>query len=184
MQWVVRPMTDEHHDYRGYAGEVASGAFKVGDEVVVLLGHETRIAGIDTMDGSSRRRSAALVGRSRDDVTCRVGQICRATGRSRPDGMDGVLDGRARPWPAGRWIAHHPHGWPRPTGVLPHRREHPPSRRGGQRPGQRDRAAAAATFIASSWTSTAAIASPAASSSSTSRRTTPQKRAWFLEPSA
>ena len=55
VQWVVRPMTDEHHDYRGYAGEVASGVFKVGDEVVVLLEH--RIAGIDTMDGSLEEAS-------------------------------------------------------------------------------------------------------------------------------
>jgi bifunctional enzyme CysN/CysC len=52
VQWVVRPMSDEHHDYRGYAGEVASGVFRVGDEVAVLpSGIETRIAGIDTYDG-------------------------------------------------------------------------------------------------------------------------------------
>jgi len=36
VQWVVRPHSDEHHDYRGYAGRVASGAFKPGDEVIVL----------------------------------------------------------------------------------------------------------------------------------------------------
>ena len=36
VQWVTRPMTDELHDYRGYAGEVASGVFRTGDEVVVL----------------------------------------------------------------------------------------------------------------------------------------------------
>ncbi|MBD0281310.1 MAG: 50S ribosome-binding GTPase [Thermoleophilaceae bacterium] len=52
VQWVVRPMSDEYHDYRGYAGQVASGVFRVGDEVVVLpSGIETRIAGIDTYDG-------------------------------------------------------------------------------------------------------------------------------------
>jgi bifunctional enzyme CysN/CysC len=52
VQWVVRPMSDDHHDYRGYAGEVASGVFRVGDEVVVLpSGLETGIAGIDTYDG-------------------------------------------------------------------------------------------------------------------------------------
>jgi sulfate adenylyltransferase subunit 1 len=52
VQWVVRPMSDDHHDYRGYAGEVASGIFRVGDEVVVLpSGIETRIAGIDTYEG-------------------------------------------------------------------------------------------------------------------------------------
>ena len=52
VQWVVRPMTDRHHDYRGYAGEVASGVFRVGDKVVVLpSGLETHIAAIDTYDG-------------------------------------------------------------------------------------------------------------------------------------
>ena len=38
VQWVVRPQSDEHHDYRGYAGQVASGVFKVGDEVMALPG--------------------------------------------------------------------------------------------------------------------------------------------------
>ncbi len=52
VQWVVRPMSDEHHDYRGYAGEVASGVLRVGDEVVVLpSGREARITAIDTFDG-------------------------------------------------------------------------------------------------------------------------------------
>ncbi len=52
VQWVVRPMSDEHHDYRGYAGEVASGVFRAGDEVLVLpSGRSSRIASIDTYDG-------------------------------------------------------------------------------------------------------------------------------------
>ncbi|HVM29407.1 MAG TPA: sulfate adenylyltransferase subunit CysN [Candidatus Limnocylindrales bacterium] len=52
VQWIVRPMSDEHHDYRGYAGQVASGQFKVGDEVVVLpSGARSRIKQIDTFDG-------------------------------------------------------------------------------------------------------------------------------------
>ena len=52
VQWVVRPMSDEHHDYRGYAGQVASGVFKPGDDVVVLpSGVETRIAQIESLDG-------------------------------------------------------------------------------------------------------------------------------------
>ena len=38
VQWVVRPMSDEHHDYRGYAGQVAGGVLRPGDEVVVLPG--------------------------------------------------------------------------------------------------------------------------------------------------
>jgi bifunctional enzyme CysN/CysC len=48
VQYVIRPMSHEHHDYRGYAGQVASGIFRPGDEVVVLpSGFTTTIAGID-----------------------------------------------------------------------------------------------------------------------------------------
>ncbi|RYF90575.1 MAG: GTP-binding protein [Chitinophagaceae bacterium] len=36
VQWVVRPQTDELHDYRGYAGRVLSGSFNVNDKVTVL----------------------------------------------------------------------------------------------------------------------------------------------------
>ncbi len=38
VQWVIRPMSDDHHDYRGYAGQVAGGVLRPGDEVVVLPG--------------------------------------------------------------------------------------------------------------------------------------------------
>ena len=52
VQYVIRPQSQEHHDYRGYAGTVAGGVLKPGDEVVVLpSGFTTRIAGIDTEDG-------------------------------------------------------------------------------------------------------------------------------------
>jgi sulfate adenylyltransferase large subunit len=52
VQWVVRPMNDEHHDYRGYAGQVAGGVLRAGDDVLVLpSGHQTKVAGIDTFDG-------------------------------------------------------------------------------------------------------------------------------------
>jgi sulfate adenylyltransferase large subunit len=48
VQWVVRPMADEHHDYRGYAGQVAGGDWRVGDEVVVLpSGARSKVAAID-----------------------------------------------------------------------------------------------------------------------------------------
>jgi sulfate adenylyltransferase large subunit len=52
VQWVVRPMTDEHHDYRGYAGQVAAGVIKPGSDVVVLpSGRKTKVKAIDTYDG-------------------------------------------------------------------------------------------------------------------------------------
>ena len=51
VQYVVRPKSDEHHDYRGYGGQVAGGVLKPGDEVVVLpSGMTSRIAGIDLFD--------------------------------------------------------------------------------------------------------------------------------------
>jgi sulfate adenylyltransferase subunit 1 len=52
VQWVVRPMSDEWHDFRGYAGRVAGGVFKPGDEITVLpSGFATRIKEIHTADG-------------------------------------------------------------------------------------------------------------------------------------
>ena len=52
VQWVVRPMSDEHHDYRGYAGQVAGGVLRAGDDILVLpSGRRTKVAGIDTFDG-------------------------------------------------------------------------------------------------------------------------------------
>jgi len=51
VQYVVRPKSDEFHDYRGYAGVVAGGVMKPGDEVVVLpSGMTSKIAGIDLFD--------------------------------------------------------------------------------------------------------------------------------------
>ncbi len=53
VQWVIRPMSDEHHDYRGYAGQVAGGVWRAGDDVLVLpSGLRTRVASIDTSDGA------------------------------------------------------------------------------------------------------------------------------------
>jgi bifunctional enzyme CysN/CysC len=53
VQWVIRPMTEEHHDYRSYAGQVAGGILRPGEDVVVLpSGARTRIAAIDA-NGSS-----------------------------------------------------------------------------------------------------------------------------------
>ena len=51
VQYVVRPKSDEHHDYRGYGGQVAGGVLKPGDEVVVLpSGMTSTIEGIDLFD--------------------------------------------------------------------------------------------------------------------------------------
>lgn len=53
VQYVIRPMTDEYHDYRGYAGRVAGGVFKPGDEVVVLPSMlKSKIKSIDIYKGN------------------------------------------------------------------------------------------------------------------------------------
>ena len=50
VQTVIRPHTDEYHDFRGYAGRVAGGIFKKGDNVVALpSGLESTISGIHTL---------------------------------------------------------------------------------------------------------------------------------------
>jgi bifunctional enzyme CysN/CysC len=52
VQYVIRPMSDAHHDYRGYAGQVAGGVLKPGDDVIVLpSGFTSSIRSIDTADG-------------------------------------------------------------------------------------------------------------------------------------
>jgi sulfate adenylyltransferase subunit 1 len=52
VQHVIRPYSDEFHDYRGYAGRIAGGIFKPGDKVLILpSGFTSRIKSIDTFDG-------------------------------------------------------------------------------------------------------------------------------------
>jgi sulfate adenylyltransferase large subunit len=52
VQWVIRPMSDEHHDYRGYAGQMAAGVLRPGSDVVVLpSGRKTKVKTIDSYDG-------------------------------------------------------------------------------------------------------------------------------------
>ena len=78
VQWVVRPMADSHHDYRGYAGQIAGGDWHPGDEVVVLpSGLRSRVAAIDTVDGEL---DEALPGQSvtirlEDDVDVSRGDL-------------------------------------------------------------------------------------------------------------
>ncbi|MET9647140.1 sulfate adenylyltransferase subunit 1 [Streptomyces syringium] len=50
VQYVIRPQTPEHRDYRGYAGQLASGVLRVGEDVTVLpSGRRSTIAGIDAL---------------------------------------------------------------------------------------------------------------------------------------
>jgi bifunctional enzyme CysN/CysC len=81
VQYVVRPQSSTHVDYRGYAGTVAGGVLKPGDEVMVLpSGFTTRIEAIDTADGPVQEafppmsvvvRLADELDVSRGDMICR-----------------------------------------------------------------------------------------------------------------
>jgi bifunctional enzyme CysN/CysC len=88
VQYAIRPMSDDWHDYRGYAGQVASGVFRVGDEVKVLpSGALTRIDAIDTFDGQVEEAYPPLsvTLRLADDVDVSRGDmICRAHNHPTP----------------------------------------------------------------------------------------------------
>jgi bifunctional enzyme CysN/CysC len=81
VQYVIRPQSDAWHDYRGYAGQVAGGVLKKGDEVMVLpSGFTSRIASVETADGevdeafppmSVTIRLADEIDVSRGDLICR-----------------------------------------------------------------------------------------------------------------
>ncbi len=81
VQYVLRPMQNAHHDYRGYAGTVAGGVLKAGDDVVVLpSGFTSTIASIETADGpvdeafppmSVSMRLSSEIDISRGDMICR-----------------------------------------------------------------------------------------------------------------
>ncbi|SDL60734.1 sulfate adenylyltransferase subunit 1 [Catalinimonas alkaloidigena] len=61
VQYVVRPHSDEYHDYRGYAGRIVSGVYKPGDEVIALpSGFTSRIKAIDTTDGPLKEAFAPM----------------------------------------------------------------------------------------------------------------------------
>jgi bifunctional enzyme CysN/CysC len=95
VQYVIRPISREYPDYRGFAGSVAGGVFKPGDEVVVLPSNRrTRIKSIDTFDGPVDEAFTPMavtltladdVDVSRGDIICRpanqpmVGQELDAT---------------------------------------------------------------------------------------------------------
>ena len=81
VQYVIRPQSTTVTDYRGYAGQVASGVLKPGDEVLVLpSGFTSRIAAVETADGpvpeafppmSVTVRLTDEIDISRGDMICR-----------------------------------------------------------------------------------------------------------------
>ena len=61
VQTVIRPKSDEYHDFRGYAGRVAGGIFKPGDEVMVLpSGFTSKVKSIETFEGKVEEAFAPM----------------------------------------------------------------------------------------------------------------------------
>jgi sulfate adenylyltransferase subunit 1 len=84
VQWIIRPQTDELHDYRGYAGRVVSGSFKVNDQVTVLpSGFSSMLSKIEVFD---KQPQEALAGMSvtmhlKDDIDISRGDILVHAGK-------------------------------------------------------------------------------------------------------
>jgi sulfate adenylyltransferase large subunit len=81
VQYVVRPKSDDYHDYRGYAGRVAGGVLKPGDDVLVLpSGMTSKVQGIDMFDQEIDEAfpPMSVTVRLEDDVDVSRGDmICR-----------------------------------------------------------------------------------------------------------
>jgi hypothetical protein len=116
VQWVFRPTSDEHHDYRGYAGQVAWGVLRPGSDVIVLpSGQRTTIAAIDASgrtrrclsgdigDLATRRRIRHLTRRHDRRGRGSADRFARARGDDLLDAREADAPGRAV-----RDQAHHP----------------------------------------------------------------------------
>jgi sulfate adenylyltransferase subunit 1 len=91
VQVVIRPRNAEHPDYRGYAGRIASGVVRVGDEITVLpSGKSSRVVGIDTFDGELTEAHAPLsvTLRLADDVDISRGDLLVPSGSATTVGQD------------------------------------------------------------------------------------------------
>lgn len=78
VQWVVRPQTDELHDYRGYAGRILSGSLRVNDHVTVLpSGFSSTIEHIELADKQFEEAGAGLsvTVRLKDDIDISRGDV-------------------------------------------------------------------------------------------------------------
>jgi sulfate adenylyltransferase large subunit len=113
VQWVIRPANGTS-DYRGYSGQLASGALRLGDEVAVLpAGGRTRIAGIDTYDGELEEAMApmSLTLRLEDELDVSRGElIChpeRAPTVARELEADVCWMGEQPLRPGGRYLLKH-----------------------------------------------------------------------------
>ncbi len=88
VQWVIRPHSDKYHDFRGFAGRVAGGVFKPGDEVTVLpSGFTSKIKAIESIDGPQKEvfapMSATITLEDEIDIS-RGDMLVKANNRPKP----------------------------------------------------------------------------------------------------
>jgi bifunctional enzyme CysN/CysC len=82
VQYVIRPLTEEFHDYRGYAGTIASGTIEVGQEIAVMpSGVTTTVAAIDSPNGevASASQGEAVTIRIADNLEISRGSLLSST---------------------------------------------------------------------------------------------------------
>ena len=87
VQYVIRPQSEEYHDYRGYAGQLASGVLRVGDPVTVLpSGHTTTVAAIDALGVATDIAWApqSVTVRLADDIDISRGDLIAAGSAATP----------------------------------------------------------------------------------------------------
>jgi sulfate adenylyltransferase subunit 1 len=114
VQWVIRPQSDAHHDYRGLAGRVLSGAIVAGDTVeAVHSGARTRVARIERSgrDVTAAARGASVVVHLDDDLD--VGRGALLVDPGSPVRQDRAIEAdlawfsRRPGLPGSRWLLAH-----------------------------------------------------------------------------
>jgi sulfate adenylyltransferase subunit 1 len=91
VQYVIRPQTAEHPDYRGYAGQIASGTFRVGDRVAVLpSGRTSAVTAIDVLGQSvqTARAPQSVTLRLADDLDISRGDLIAPADGAPATGQD------------------------------------------------------------------------------------------------
>ncbi|MDQ3732845.1 MAG: GTP-binding protein [Actinomycetota bacterium] len=119
VQYVIRPRDDDHHDYRGYAGQVAGGVLAVGDTIEVLpSGMQSTISHIDTPDGPVQEAFApmSVVVRLADNIDVSRGDlICRPQNQpvmsQTVEGTVCWMSGTPRLKAGDRYLLKHTHRW-------------------------------------------------------------------------
>ncbi|MEM9399786.1 MAG: sulfate adenylyltransferase subunit CysN [Verrucomicrobiota bacterium] len=115
VQTVIRPHSDEYHDFRGFAGRVASGVFKPGDEVIAMpSGFSSKIKNIHTYDGNIQEAfspmSVAIT--LEDEIDISRGDIIAKPNNQPEVGQDIDLmicwfDDKKKLQPRGKYILRH-----------------------------------------------------------------------------